>query len=63
MDKIEKTTQSHIMKIKHYGTPSLEVFDILQEGILCASVDDDIDFSSLGSEGIEDSGHTINWGK
>jgi len=51
------------MKIKHYGTPSLEVLDILQEGILCASVDDDIDFSSLGSEGIEDSGHTINWGK
>ena len=51
------------MKTKQYDTPSLEVLEMSLEAILCASGVDDIDFSTLGSEGIEDSGHTINWGK
>ena len=51
------------MKIKQYDTPALEVLEVSLEAVLCASAEDDIDFSSLGSEGIEDSGYTINWGK
>ena len=52
------------MKTKQYDTPSLEVLQVSLEAILCASAEeDDFDFSALGSEGIEDSGHTINWGK
>ena len=51
------------MKTKRYDSPSLEVLEMSLEAIQCASGVDDIDFSTLGSEGIEDSGHTINWGK
>lgn len=51
------------MKTKQYDTPSLEVLQVSLEAILCASGAESIDFSTLGSEGIEDSGHTINWGK
>ena len=51
------------MKTKQYDTPSLEVLEVSLEAILCTSAEEDFDFSSLGSEGIEDSGYTINWGK
>ena len=51
------------MKTRQYGTPSLEVVEMSLEAILCASGAESIDFNTLGSEGIEDSGHTINWGK
>ena len=52
------------MKTKLYDTPYLEVLEVSLEMILCTSaVEDDLDFSALGSEGIVDSGHTINWGK
>ena len=51
------------MKTKRYDPPSLEVLEMSLEAILCASAEDDFDFSSLGSEGIEDSGYTIKWGK
>lgn len=50
------------MEVRRYVSPALETVELSLEAILCASVDSAIDFSSLGSEGIEDSGHTINWG-
>lgn len=51
------------MKIEQYDAPSLKTLSFVWEGILCASGDDEFNFNSLGSEGVEDSGHTINWGK
>lgn len=51
------------MNKKEYNKPSLYTEEIFVEGVLCASGDEGIDFSTLGSEGVEDSGHTINWGK
>ena len=53
------------MKTKLYDAPVSEVLEITQAAVLCASGEENIemDFSSLGSEGIVDSGYTINWGK
>ena len=51
------------MRTKHYDKPSLEVMEVAMEAVLCASAEDDFDFTALGSEGIEDSGYTIKWGK
>lgn len=50
------------MKIGQYDAPSLKTLSFVWEGILCASGDKDDIFNQLGSEGIEDSGYTINWG-
>ena len=51
------------MKVKSYVSPSLEALEMSPEAILCASGADSIDFSTLGSESIEDSGYKINWGE
>lgn len=48
---------------REYNKPSVETAEIFIEGILCASGDNEFNFNSLGSEDVEDSGHTINWGK
>ena len=50
------------MKIEQYDAPSLKTLSFVWEGILCASGDKDDIFNQLGSEGVEDSGYTINWG-
>ena len=50
------------METTRYVSPALETLEMSLEAILCASADSAIDFSTLGSEGIENSGYTINWG-
>ena len=51
------------MKTRRYEAPSSEVMEIAAASVLCASGEEEIDFGALGSEGIVDSGHIINWGK